>query len=206
MSSCHRDVVGRALELCSGLPAGDLHQGRLLDTDAWFLTSTDPDEAVRRRRCQVSTLEDRDLLRVLAGLPYAVPVAREGLSDVQRRALDAAPAGVVESTGDSVTRIAQPLLRVHAAVVLHQHWDVGLTKASVFAGVCPRVLVLTAPAAIDAFDLTEAQFYGIGVIDASNPDELKALVLPDLTPRPFGPVSWRLTEIAAAQIGHPSSL
>ncbi|GAA1481904.1 hypothetical protein GCM10009624_23440 [Gordonia sinesedis] len=194
------------MELCSGLPAGELHQGRLLDTDAWFLTSTDPDEAARRRRCQLSTLEDRDLLRALAGLPYAEPVAREGLSIAQRRVLDTAPVGVVESIGDSVKRVAQPLLRVHAAVVLHRQWAAGLTKASVFAGVCPRVLLLTGPAAIDAFDLTEAQFYGIGVIDASNPAELEVLVLPDLTPRPFGPVSWRLTEIAAAQFGHLSSL
>lgn len=186
--------MAEALQLC-GLAQGPVHRQVLLGQEAWLLTQLDAAEVTRRQDSAVSYLDDRDLLRALHKLPMGEPVARFTIPAPECEIISAAPRGVITDDGTWVTRLVGPPVRVQAAVVVDSQWSRGLDRASTFAGLCPRLLLLTAGSdRLDPIDLTEAEFYGIGVVDATGSERLDVLAQPDLTPKPFGPVSWRLAE------------
>ena len=194
-----RAMVERALRKC-GFSHGDVRAGALMGQDAWLLIDSDSDELARREHSGTPTLTDRALLRVLCDLPHNERIPSGSLGPTDLQILADAPPGVVAVEGTWVMRLAAPPVSVLAAAVVDDHWDRGLDRASVYAGFCPRVLTLIRKhsSEVDTLALSEAGFYGVGVVDATNPHDVNVLVDPDCSPKRFGPVSWRLREQAYA--------
>lgn len=160
----------------------------------------DPAEHRRRQEVGLAAITDLvaldTLLSLPVGLPVSLPDARVGMARI--------PRGCVDSTFDDaltpiVTRMVIPALTPVAVVVLARGRLSGkLERAGRFAPYCMRsVLVSDEPTPMQ---LSEASFYGIGVLLRTG-SERRTL----LEPEPFTggystPASWAFAEQAYAQL------
>ncbi len=113
------------------------------------------------------------------GLPHGLPVPVAALSDRERRALAAAPAGCVDRGPDGIVRQARPPLAPALAVVAATRgWRAGLERAGRFAPFCARAIVLDREPRDLLAACVEADFYGVGLVLA-RPVGLEVLVAPE---------------------------
>lgn len=112
-------------------------------------------------------------LVALARLPLGAAVPWAEIDLETRLTLDVAPAGVLESSGLTVTRVYRPPVEVVAVVSSQQPWLRGLREVSLFAAVAPRVLRVSRPPD-DVGELHRcAERLGIGVyVDGDSPAPL----------------------------------
>jgi hypothetical protein len=111
------------------------------------VATTDDDELCRRQAAGLTSVENRELISVLASLPSGRPVDYSSLPLFAQTVLDTAPTGVVEFDGDAVVRLCRPIVAIDGIMVsqLGRHGDGNLPVP--FASVAPRgVLVDRAPA------------------------------------------------------------
>lgn len=151
---------------------------RLFQASAWMLYRPDLVEHERRQRCSVGALCDIGLLDALMDLPARLPVGLQTLSKTERRRVRRLDAGIVEWADASVTRLAVPPLTPLLAVVTSNDWQRGLERASRFARYCPRVLVTRSFPPEPDLALSEASWYGIGVV-VGEPGALETVVEPE---------------------------
>lgn len=181
-----------------GLPATvSAVRGCLLSVDALLLLGLDEHEHRRRRAAGLTTLCDRDSLRLLSRLPHGEAVRVGDLTDVERGGLRRLPRGVAEVSGGRLTRLAIPPVTIRLAIVTDAVLDRGLDRASRFAPFAPRLLVLTGPPDDLAYAQVEARFYGIGLA-MTGADGLVMLAEPEPARRSAGPVTWQVREEAYA--------
>jgi hypothetical protein len=182
----------------AGLPAAISGvRGCLLGVDAYLLLGLDEHEHQRRREIGLTTICDRDCLRVLSYLPHGEAVPLAGLTNAERRVLPRLPPGVAEVTGGRVTRLALPPVTIRLAIVVDDVLDRGLDRASKFAPFAPRLLVLSGPTDDLAYAQVEARFYGIGLATAGAGDVVMQAD-PEPPRRTVGPVTWKVREEAYA--------
>ena len=172
-------------------------RGCLLGVDAYLLMGMDKHEHQRRRVTGLTTVCDRDALRLLSRLPHSEPVRVADLTETERRGLRRLPRGAADVAGARVTRLAVPPVTLKLAIVMDDVLDRGLDQASRFAPFAPRLLVLTGSAGDLAFAEVEARFYGIGLATAGA-DGVVMLADPEPPKRAAGPVTWRVREEAYA--------
>jgi hypothetical protein len=181
-----------------GMPAAVLGvRGSLLGVDTYLLMNLDEHEHQRRRATGLTTICDRDALRLLSRLPHGEAVRVTDLSEVERRGLPRLPRGAADVTAGRVTRLVLPPVTLRLAIVIDDALDRGFDRASKFAPFAPRLLVLTGPGADLAFGEVEARFYGIGLAVAGA-DGMIMLVDPEPPRRAAGPVTWGVREQAYA--------
>lgn len=180
------------------LPAAVLGvHGRLLGVDAYLLLGLDEHEHQRRRTDGLTTICDRESLRLLSSLPHGEPVQIADLTEVERRGLGRLPRSAAEVAGGKVIRLATPPVTIRLAIVTDDVLDRGLDRASRFAPFAPRLLALTGSTEDLAFAKVEACFYGIGLA-AVGADGVVMLADPGPPRRSTGPVTWRVREEAYA--------
>jgi hypothetical protein len=139
----------------------------ILGVDALCFYHLDKSEHLRRGRTHAATLSHMADLETLLALPLGVPVPLASLTASVRRGVSLLPAGAVERDRKTVTRRAVPPLRVELAVVRASNWRRGLELAGRFAPYCRRAFLLDqAPSTLEEA-LVEADFYGVGVLLAS---------------------------------------
>jgi hypothetical protein len=172
-------------------------RGCLLGVDALLLLDLDEHEHWRRRAAGLTTVCDRDSLRLLSCLPHGEAVRVADLTDLERRELRRLPPSVAEIAGGRVTRLAFPPVTIRLAIVVDDVLDRGLDRASRFAPFAPRLLVLTRSPDDLACAQVEARFYGIGLAMAEA-DGVVMLADPEPGKRSAGPVTWRVREEAYA--------
>lgn len=172
-------------------------RGCLLGVDALLLLSLDRHEHRRRRAAGLTSVCDRDSLRLLSRLPHGEAVRVADLTDLERRGLRRLPRSAADVADGRVTRLAIPPVIIRLAVVVDDVLDRGLDRASKFAPFAPRLLVLTGPTDDPAFAQAEARFYGIGLATAGA-DGVAMLADPEPGRRSAGPVTWRIREEAYA--------
>ncbi len=172
-------------------------RGCLLGVEALLFLGLDEHEHWRRRAAGLTTVCDRDSLRLLSRLPHGEAVRVADLTDVERRSLRRLPRGVAEVAEGRVTRLAIAPVAIRLAIVIDDVLDRGLDRASRFAPFAPRLLVLTGPPDDLAWAQAEARFYGIGLAMAGD-DGMVMLAHPEPARRSAGPVTWRVREEAYA--------
>ncbi|WP_100514289.1 hypothetical protein [Mycobacteroides abscessus] len=155
---------------------------KVLDTTADLAVILDHHEHARRQTQRAGALTDFDLAMFLMSLPLREPVPLCALSTAERAQLSAAPCGALVITDESVTRLASPPTRAVLAVVYDDHARSGLRRASQFAPVAARVLVLPEPPSAESLVLAEAAEYGIGVCSTGSGGGIDMHV---------SPVPWR---------------
>ncbi|MEU9808555.1 hypothetical protein [Mycobacterium sp. NPDC050853] len=175
----------------------------ILDVTADLAVVVDEPEQARRAATAADRLDDFDVLMFLMGLPQFEPVPLHSLNPDERATLQHAPAGSVDVSAESVTRLACPPTQSVLAVVYDHNWRRGLRAASVFAPVATRMLVLPTLPPDAALDLAEAAEYGIGV-GTSAGDSIDVHVPPARWRQQyFTPGGWlfreQVFELAAAQ-------
>ncbi|MCK9895234.1 hypothetical protein [Frankia sp. AgB32] len=139
----------------------------------------DPTETARRTQAGLGAVTDVPVLEMLLGLPHGLPVPPGALSDRDRRALAAAPAGCADHGPDGIVRQARPPLTPALAVVSAiRGWRAGLEQAGRYAPFCARAVVVPrAPRDLLAA-CVEADFYGVGLVVVSE-SEVDVLVTPE---------------------------
>jgi hypothetical protein len=172
-------------------------RARLLGVDAYLLLCLDEHEHRRRRTAGLTTICDRDCLRLLSHLPHGEAVQVADLTDLERLGLRRLPRSAAEIAGRTVTRLAIPPVTIRLAIVVDDVLDRGLDQASRFAPFAPRLLVLTSAPDDLASAQVEAGFYGIGLAMAGI-DGVAMVADPEPTKRSVGPVTWRVREEAYA--------
>jgi hypothetical protein len=179
-----------------GLPAAVPGvSGCLLGVDSYLLMSLDEDEHQRRGAAGLTTICDRDTLRLLSRLPHGEAIRLADLTETERRGVRSLPGGLAHVSAGRVTRLALPPVSVSLAIVIDDVLDRGLDRASRFAPFAPRLLILTGADGEPAFAEVEAGFYGIGLA-VPGADGLVMLADPAPPRRTAGPVTWRLREEA----------
>lgn len=138
----------------------------------------DPQETARRARIGLGAVTSVPVLEAMLGLPHGLPVPAAALSDRDRRALAAAPAGCVDHGPDGIVRQARPpLIPALAVVPATRGWRVGLEQAGRFAPFCARAIVLRrAPRDLRAA-CVEADFWGVGLVVVGS--QVDVLVAPE---------------------------
>jgi hypothetical protein len=172
-------------------------RGCLLGVDALLFLGLDEHEHRRRRAAGLTTVCDRDSLRLLSRLPHGEAVRVADLTDLERRGLRRLPRSVAEIAGGRVTRLVIPPVTIKLAMVVDDVLDRGLDRASRFAPFASRLLVLTRPPDDLACAQVEARFYGIGLAVAGA-DGVVMVADPESAKRSAGPVTWRVREEAYA--------
>jgi hypothetical protein len=172
-------------------------RGCVLDVDCYMLMGLDEHEHQRRRAIGITTICDRDALRLLSRLPHGEAVRVTDLTEAEHRDLRRLPRGVCEVAEERVTRLALPPTTLRLAIVIDHVLDRGLDRASRFAPFAPRMLAFTGSADDLAFAEVEARFYGIGLATAGA-DGVVVLADPEPPKRAAGPVTWRVCEEAYA--------
>lgn len=120
---------------------------------------------IRRRTTQgppVGSLERAPLV-ALAQLPEGLPVPWAEVDLQTRLALDVAPAGVLKTDGERVTRVYRPPVEIAAIISEQRPWSRGLQEVSLFAAVAPRVLRLAADPGDGEELRARAERLGVGV-------------------------------------------
>ncbi|MFG2727863.1 hypothetical protein [Streptomyces canus] len=137
---------------------------QVMGTEALFFYRLDPTEDERRREAGAGRLDRLHPLETLLSLPVGMPVPLASLDQYERRALRSLPAGAADRDRRTVTRLAVRPLQVDLAVVPASGWRQGLERAGRFAPFSRRAMLLNRrPARLNEV-LTEANFYGIGVL------------------------------------------
>lgn len=166
----------------------------LLGTVVDVLVVVDAVEHSRRLAAQCGALDDLQLLDLLCDLPRWEPVPLRALTAAERRRLGDVPPGVVTIADHAVVRAAGPPVAGVLAVVTASAWDRGLNRASRFAPVATRVLVLPRPTPHVAHVAAEAAHYGIGLVIPAG-SSLRVAVQPQLwRERRFSPGGWLFRE------------
>lgn len=171
--------------------------GCLLGVDALLFLGLDEYEHRRRRAAGMTTVCDRDSLRLLSRLPHGESVRVADLTDLERRDLRRLPPCVAKIAEGNVTRLAIPPVTIRLAIVVDDVLDRGLDRASRFAPFAPRLLILTGPPDDPACAEVEARFYGIGLAMAGAAGVVM-VADPEAAKRSAGPVTWRVREEAYA--------
>jgi hypothetical protein len=137
------------------------------------------------------------LLDDLMSLPLAEPVPRAALSAAALERLDDAPAGVVQSDGEHVTRLVTPPLTVVAVTVRGSAWRPALRRSGVFAPFAQRILLLDRRRAVPSALAWEASVSGVGVWLGPTPSTASVQISPEpFRPRYLKPAGWRFAERA----------
>ncbi|THJ74407.1 hypothetical protein [Candidatus Frankia alpina] len=177
MAAAHAGAVRAAALLA---PAGTRF-GSGAPLGGWAALAGVPDsqETARRERIGLGAVTSVPVLAALLGLPHGLPVPVAALSDRERRALAAAPAGCVDRGPDGIVRQARPPLAPALAVVAATRgWRAGLERAGRFAPFCARAIVLDREPRDLLAACVEADFYGVGLVLA-RPASLEVLVAPE---------------------------
>ncbi|GGN46326.1 hypothetical protein GCM10011578_099130 [Streptomyces fuscichromogenes] len=170
-----------------GWPAATLH------------LNIDPAEHTRRQQTGLRHIRAHwSLLDTLMELPPGVPVPVDNLTKRQQDDVRRAPAGVLDLNLGLVTRHAIRPCRVTLATVFGTCTRERIGKASTYAPVCSRAIVTPAPPRRD-YLLTEADYWGIGVLLDHGDGELETLVTPaPWQPQRHTPAAWHFAETAYA--------
>lgn len=160
----------------------------------------DPAEHARRQQTGLGHISDSHcaLLDTLMVLPTGVPFPVDGLTERQQNAVRRAPAGILDLTLGIVTRHAIRPCRVELATVHATCTRDSIGRASYYAPFCARAVVTPHPPRRN-YLLSEADYWGIGVLLDHGSGELETLVEPDLwRPKRHTPAAWRFAEAAYA--------
>jgi hypothetical protein len=171
-----------------GYPAATLH------------LTIDPAEHARRQQAGLGHISDSHcaLLDTLMALPPGIPVPIDHLTERQQKDVHRAPAGILDLTLGLVTRHAIRPCRVNLATVHATCTRASIGRASSYAPVSARAIVTPTPPR-RAYLLTEADFWGIGVLLDHGSGELETLVAPaPWQPKRHTPAAWRFAEKAYA--------
>lgn len=148
--------------------AGDLVPGREVfgqQVDL-YVTPVDP-EIERRASVGIGAVTDVDILRLLMGLPAHESVPSSILDPLGRFVLSHAPQGVVEITGDVVTRRLVAPLQIEGIVKRASSWA-DIEAATLLRTHAPCVVV--APGRLARRALVEApQHLGVARMDRDAP-------------------------------------
>lgn len=109
--------------------------GRVVDV----VVEVDEAELSRRARVEGGP-PDRDLLRLMARLPYRQQLPLRSLDEFTRTLLLARGRGFVRLVGDSVERIWKPALEMRGFMVVSSDWRSALRRVSLFAADGPRAV------------------------------------------------------------------
>lgn len=153
------------------------------------------DEAQRRAEIGLCSVDDIDLLRILARMPVGAEISPASLTRTAVRALRRAPAGSVHVRRGFLMRLLEVPGVVTSARATGSSWSQCLREVSNYASYCRREVLLTRDA--DGWDLAalESDWYGVGLASTSAPTEWI------IAPREFvhartTAASWRLAERA----------
>lgn len=166
----------------------------IMGTEALICYRFDHGEHTRRQLAGTGPICSSDVLELLLGLPIAMPVPVESLTQRERTALAVAPPGSVSVSDGLVTRHAVTPVTVDLALVAARCWRKGLEVAGRFAPFCVRGTVLRRRPR----DLSELQaqggFYGVGAILVEQ-QSAEVLVTPaPFCRRRFTAAGWRFLE------------
>ncbi|MGW5722826.1 hypothetical protein ACWEVP_42110 [Amycolatopsis sp. NPDC003865] len=136
---------------------------RMFGAAAGVAYRPDETELTRRTTAGLGPITHRGVLDALWSLPTGLPVATAKLNERERKLLQRAPRGAVESDVSHIVRLAVAPVSVRFAVVAARTWREGLVKAGRFAPFCARAMLLPeAPSDLDDAQV-QAGFYGIGI-------------------------------------------
>ncbi|MCX4598297.1 hypothetical protein OG819_55155 [Streptomyces sp. NBC_01549] len=133
-------------------------------------------------------------------LPAGIPVPVDGLTERQQNDVRRAPDGILDLTLTLglVTRHAIRPCRVDLATVHATCTRASIGGASSYAPMCARAVVNPTPPRRD-YLLSEANYWGIGVLLDHGKGELGTLVAPaPWRPKRHTPAAWRFAENAYA--------
>lgn len=161
----------------------------------WNATTTihyrpDPVEVARRQEANAGPVTNWSALELLLALPVGQPVPETSLRNRERHLISSLPHGAAHRDGLTITRLAVRPLAVDVAVVTGPPAK-AFNAATKFAPFCARAVSLDRlPESKRDMYLTQASFYGVGVIVGGE-------VL--LDPTPHRPVrhtaaGWRFIE------------
>ncbi|WP_308053872.1 hypothetical protein [Streptomyces sp. BV333] len=193
--------------LSKSVPSGTLipQESKLQAVNAFGVQAVvayrrDAVEYERRAAEGTPPLTRPDVLDLLMGLPVGEAVPINTLSSPERRALKAAPKGVVVRSGGTVTRqVVQPL-RVDLAIVPGRGWETAMEKAEHFTPFCARAVLVERPLRRKDDAILQADFYGIGLL-ALIGNELDVLVPPRaFVKRRHTVAGWKFLEDLYAQL------
>ncbi len=188
-------ALGPACDMVLGVR----HAGSRLDV----LVRSDDREIERRRSHRLGPVVDAALLEALAQLPLGEPIPAATIDPMHRLMLDGAPAGVVDTTDGSYTRMWRPAVEVVAvcALATTRRWLPALEGVSTAVGVADRYLVLDAHPGSEALP-ARALRVGVGVAVLTDGDRAEIVVQPWARARRLGPRRWRFLEAAySASLG-----
>lgn len=160
----------------------------------------DPAEHTRRQQAGLGHIRDSHcaLLDTLMTLPPGIPVPVDGLTERQQTDVRRAPAGILDLTLGLVTRHAIRPCRVTLATTHGTCTRDRIGRTSSYASVCARAIVTPSPPRRD-YLLTEADYWGIGVLLDHGDGQLETLVAPaPWQPKRHTPAAWRFVEAAYA--------
>ena len=195
------ELLGRPLrpiDLTDGILAVVLGGARVSGVRGDAVLSVEAAEHYRRRRLGLGALADLALLNVLMDLPLGLPVPSTDLPASAREVLASAPPGVIVDDGEWVTRLAEPAVVVHAAVVAGVGWRRLIRTGSVFTGVCQSVVVLERRPPQLRTRLWEAELLGVGVWLRDGAGLCEVLPPQVFHLRYVKPARWRFLENAYA--------
>ncbi|MEU9413558.1 hypothetical protein AB0E08_48810 [Streptomyces sp. NPDC048281] len=178
-----------------GWPAATLH------------LSIDSAEHTRRQQAGLGHIRDShgSLLDTLMALPPGIPVPVANLTRHQQDDVRRAPDGILDLNLGLVIRHAIRPCRVTLATVRGTCTRERIGKAGAYAPVSPRAIVTPTPPRRD-YLLTEADYWGIGVLLDHGDGELETLVTPaPWKPKRHTPAAWRFVETAYASYLKQSS-
>lgn len=183
-------------------------------TEATLTLAIDQAEHKRRQAAGLTVATGHGFggLDHLMALPHGLPVPLDTLDKHQRAYVRKAPASICTVHNGHVTRHAIRPCRVTMATVHYKTtYKMALHSASRFAPFCSRrVVVERLPkSAFDRInDLTEFEFYGIGVVLEHSDGALETVVEPrPFQPKRHTPAAWWFAEQAySAYLKHAHTL
>jgi hypothetical protein len=189
------ETLRLVLPQCVG-PDSTVAPVRVRGVAAHAVLTVVPDEHLRRRRLGgVPACEDLQALDVLLSLPAGLDVPLSVLTPVERRRLRRCPPHMVRTAaGRSVLRLGVVPAAVSLMLVCGERLSACLLRAAGRFGAYTSTAVLVGSPPRDDDLMVQADWYGVGVLQAR--EDPPVLWLP---PRPFVPAShsasgWRFAE------------
>ena len=169
------------------------HVSWLLGTEVLCFYQVDDAEHQRRQSVGLKAVTGLAMLETLMGLPVDLPVSWRLLGQGEYAKVRALPVGTVERDGAMVIRRAVRPVRVDLAVVTARSWRRGLERAGRFAPFCRRTLLWDRrPPGTEK--LSEASFYGVGVLHRTGGDVTTLLEPREYRPARHTAGAWWFTE------------
>lgn len=133
------------------------------------VVEVDREELGRRADSGPDAIQDRDILRILGSLPYALPLASSAIDEFARAMLLARAPTTVEESQGLLTRVWKPAIDHVSFLVVAKDWKAALRRVSLFAADGPRGVGYVGATKKLGHAVREAERLGVGFA-ISTPD------------------------------------